>query len=185
MADLKNFDAFDHQLLTERLKLRKLKKQDANDIFEYTSVREISKYLSWSAHESIEETYKFIDQTIAEYNVNKTRYTWGIELVGEKKIVGVVSIFNISYVSKRVEVSYILNSNYQGQGYMSEALSGVVNFIFNEVGFIRFEARCSEDNKSSEKVMKSLGMNYEGKLLKFWNIKGTFKNVLIYARLNE
>ena len=68
---------------------------------------------------------------------------------------------------------------------MSEALNGIIDFIFNQVGFVRFEARCSEDNLSSEKVLKSLGMNYEGKLLKFWNIKGIFKNVLVYAKLNE
>ncbi len=82
---MNNFDLFDKEISTERLKLRKLQREDSNDIFEYTCLSETSKYLSWSSHECIDETNTFIERTIKDYNVGRARYTWGIELEEEKK----------------------------------------------------------------------------------------------------
>ena len=120
-----------------------------------------------------------------EYKNCDSRYTWGITLKENDKLIGVISVFFISYVSKRVEISYILNPNYQGKGYMKEALNGLVNFIFDELNFNRIQARCTAENEASLKVMKSLNMNYEGKLLDYWYIKDKFYDVLMYAIISK
>ena len=48
------------QLETERLILRKLTLQDADDIFAYGSDPEVSRFMTWETHKSIEEARSFI-----------------------------------------------------------------------------------------------------------------------------
>ena len=58
---VKDFEIFKNipTLKTERLILRKISKNDLDDIFEYSSDPEISRFLLWSAHENKRVT-KFI-----------------------------------------------------------------------------------------------------------------------------
>lgn len=177
----RSIELFNKEINSERLSLRKIKLSDLDDIFEYTSNPNTTKFLFWDTHSNKEQALNFINNTLNEYRNSDTRFTWGITLKENNKLIGVVSIFFISYVSKRVEISYILNPNYQGKGYMREALLMLVDFIFNNINFIRIQARCTEDNVASEKVLKSIGMKLEGKLEKYWFIKKAFKDVKLYA----
>ena len=172
---------FDKELISERLILRRIKLSDLDDIYEYTSNPLTTKFLFWKTHESKKLTLKFINDTLNEYDKSNSRYTWGITINESEKLIGVISIFFISYLSKRVEISYILNPNYQGKGYMKEALISVQDFIFNEVNFVRIQAKCTEDNSASKKVMRSIGMVLEGKLRNYWFLKNEYKDVEFYA----
>ena len=66
---------------TKRTILRSFTLDDAEDIFEYASDEEVTKYLTWKTHKNIEETI----------NVIKTFYlndnTFCIELKDEKKCI--------------------------------------------------------------------------------------------------
>lgn len=172
---------FDKTLSSDRLYFRRISLLDVDDMFEYTSNKENINFLSWDEHKTKEQVIKFIKNTLIEYNESDSRYTWGIELKENKKLIGAISIFNIGYQSKRVEVSYILNQSFQGKGYMYEALISIIDFIMNDLNYIRVQAKCTVDNLPSEKVMKKVNMKYEGKLMKYWKIKEEFKNVLLYA----
>lgn len=48
------------------------------------------------------------------------------------------------------------------QGYTSEALQAVMNFLFDEIGVLRIEAQHDVNNPNSGRVMKKCGMKYEG-----------------------
>ena len=71
---------------TKRLILRKFTLEDAKDVFEYASDKEVVKYLTWEAHKNTEETI----------NVIKTFYlndnTFCIELEDEKKCIGAIEL---------------------------------------------------------------------------------------------
>jgi ribosomal-protein-alanine N-acetyltransferase len=168
-------------LLTERLKLRPLNLDDAQDMFEYTSKEVSTKFLSWNPHTNIDQTISFLKEVVSKYGTIHTEFSWGIEVIETGKMIGVVKLFDISLASKRAEVSYILNSNFQGKGYINEAWAMVIDFCFNEMKYIRVQARCSTDNLASEKVMQKAQMNLEGILKKYWILKGEIKDVKLYA----
>mgnify|MGYP004718770921 CR=1 FL=1 len=65
-------------LETERLILRKVTVDDAEDMFEYTSVPDVSKYVPWKTHQSIEDTHQFIAFIINQYESGKLA-PWAIE----------------------------------------------------------------------------------------------------------
>ena len=174
---------FDKELKSDRLLLRRIGRDDINDIFEYTSNENNVFYLAWEAHKDKSNVTSFIEQSLNEYEFFKNRYSYGIELRESKKLIGVISIFDIKLESKQVEVSYILNQTFQGKGYASEALQKVIDFVLEDLNFIRVQAKCTEDNIASERIMEKCGLKYEGKLLKYWKIKGAHKNVLLYAKV--
>lgn len=170
----------DVKLETKRLIMRKLCKDDVEDMFEYTSNQDVTKYLSWEAHTEISQARHYIESVISEYD-SLYSYTWAIELKEIKKFIGIVRIFDVSYSNKRGELSYILNPNFQGKGFIMEAITSVIDLCFNKVELNRIQARCTTDNFSSERVMQKLGMKYEGTLKEYWINKGVPTDAKIYA----
>ena len=173
-------EILDRKLESERLILRKITQADANDMYEYSSKPDVSKYLSWNPHSDISQARDYIDSVIEEYSADKS-YCWAIELREIIKFIGIVRIFDVSLSNKRGEISYILNPEFQGKGLMIEAIATVIDFCFNKLKFNRIQARCTKDNLSSERIMQKLGMKYEGTLKDYWINKGVTADAKLYA----
>ena len=73
------------------------------------------------------------------------------------------------------EVGYCIGSRWWNQGYVSEALGMVMDFLFDQVGFHRIEARHDEENHASGRVMEKNGMKREGLLRGEMCIRDRFK----------
>ena len=60
------------QIITKRLVLRKLKKEDAEPMFKnWDSDPEVAKYTLWIAHENVETTKMLVDMWLQEEKENK------------------------------------------------------------------------------------------------------------------
>lgn len=175
-----NSNPFNKTLCSERLLLRKLIITDDKDMFEYSSKAEVTQFLSWNAHTTIHQTQEFISRTLCEYNDTKS-YPYAIVLRSSNKMIGVLRAYDINFSNKNCEISYILNPEYQNNGYMVEAINIFVGHCFNDVGFLRIQAKCMVDNESSEKLMRRIGMQFEGVLKKCWIYKGKVLDAKLYA----
>ncbi|MFG5464436.1 GNAT family N-acetyltransferase, partial [Enterococcus faecalis] len=65
---------------------------------------------------------------------------------------------------KTKTMGYVLGEKFWNQGYMSEALTRVINFLFETTDVNRIEAEHDVNNPSSGRVMKKSGMTFEGVL---------------------
>ncbi len=175
---------FDQTISTSRLILRKILPADATNMFEYTSKDVVTEHLSWNSHTSVKETQAYINKIMSEYESSINSFTWGIILESEEKLIGAVRIFDISLPNRRLEISYIMNPNYQGKGLITEAIQGVIKFCKIK-GINRFQAHCTINNYSSEKVMIKVGMKYEGTMEGFWIIKNHVRDAKMYALVFE
>lgn len=167
------------------LLLRPLTMDDDKDMFEYTSMTEVTKHLSWDAHKDIEQARTYIQTVLDEYQTTSSCFTWGVVLKSEQKLIGIVRLFDISLSNKRAELSYIINPHYQGKGYVQKAIRGVIKFGFSNGYLHRFQARCTLDNSASENLMKKLGMRHEGTLKNYWINKGIVSDAKLYALCEE
>ena len=66
--------------------------------------------------------------------------------------------------TESAQIGYCIGKEWWHQGIMPEALGAVMDFLFDEVGFNRVEARHDPNNPNSGKVMAKCGMKYEGTL---------------------
>lgn len=82
------------------------------------------------------------------------------------QIIGTIDVVRKSIRDKTAEIGYCYGSKYWGNGYGIEALTKVIDYLLNEVGFDLLEAKHFITNPASCKVMEKAGMKYEATLRK-------------------
>jgi ribosomal-protein-alanine N-acetyltransferase len=83
-------------------------------------------------------------------------------------------------------MGYCISDDYWHQGYTSEALARVMEFLFDEIGYNRISAIHDVNNPNSGAVMKKCGMKYEGTLRESLLTKeGDPMSISIYAMLRS
>lgn len=170
---------------TKRLILRQLRLEDAADMYEYTSKQEVSEFLTWHPHLSVTQDEEFIKKALSK-NDEKSYY-FGIVLAQTpQKLIGSIHIYDINMEHKRCEISYILNPEYSGKGYASEAVSAIIQWIFLYLGLRRVQALCIVGNNKSENLMKRCGMQYEGLLKNYAVLKDGISHAMkLYSICTE
>ena len=165
---------------TERLILRRYKKEDIQDLFEYLSDKEVVKYEPYK-QQTFEETQKSLEWRIS------TDEMIAVELKKSHKMIGNV------YMGKRefeaLEIGYVFNRNYWGYGYAAESCKALIERAFSN-GVHRVYAECDPNNKSSWKLLEVLGFQREAHFRKnvyFWKDeteKPIWKDTYVYVKLN-
>ena len=152
---------------TESLIIRHWEEKDYKDLFEYASLDEVTKFLSFPTYKDIQTAVDRINCLLEEYSNEKIENDYAIELKRENKVIG--SIGFMDYKQKNegsLEIGYVLNSKYQGFGYMTEALIGAFKYIKRNSIAKRIIAKHDTLNERSGNVMKRAGMTFEGILRK-------------------
>ena len=147
---------------TKRLILRKFTLNDAEVMYQnWASDPEVTKYLTWQPHESVEVTKAIIKEWMDDYR-EPENYVWCIELKEIGEAIGSIGACVRNAKVGAMEVGYCISEAYWHQGITSEALAAVLDFLIKEVGVRRIEGRCDTRNPYSGKVMEKCGLKYEG-----------------------
>lgn len=172
------------ELITKRLKLRKYTLSDGRGMYKnYAADERVTKYLFWRPYKNIEDIETFLSSEIAKYECENF-YHWAIEI--DNEIIGGISAYSIDENYCNCEVGYCLGYDYWNKGITSEALSAIINFLFNDVGMHRIASRHDVENPASGKVMQKCGMTCEGRLREHYlRHDGTRSDSLIYGILKN
>ena len=171
-------------LETERLKLRRIMTRDANDIFEYASDMQVSRFVTWEAHRSIADSLHFVRYLINTYSRGEPA-PWGIIYKENQKLIGTGGYHWWHYDSARAEVGYAISARYWNMGIMTEALKEILEFGFEKMLLNRIEARCYVNNKSSERILMKCGFQFEGIMRESLFAKGEFQDLKLYSILKS
>lgn len=150
---------------TDRLILRKFRMADKNAAFRnWTNDDNVTKYLRWPAHKSLETTETVLQTWIDRY-ADKNFYQWAITLKskGEEPI-GTIGVVDQNETLNIVHIGYCIGSKWWNQGITSEAFAGIIPFFFEQVKANRIESQHDPRNPNSGRVMRKCGLQYEGTL---------------------
>jgi len=150
---------------TKRLLLRQFTESDASAAFNnWTSDEKVTEFLRWPTHKSIEITESILKEWINFYK-NKDFYQWAIVFkeYGDEPI-GTISVVDKNERLNIVHIGYCIGSKWWNQDITSEAFSGIIPFLFDEVRVNRIESQHDPNNPNSGKVMIKCGLKYEGTL---------------------
>lgn len=158
---------------TDRLILRRFTADDAELMYKnWASDPEVTRYLMWPVHENAEVTKALLKVWVDAYSDEK-KYEWCISLKETGEPIGSMGVAQINERAESMEIGYCIGRAYWHQGFTSEALAAVMQYLLNEVGARRIEARHDPKNPYSGAVMKKCGMQYEGtKIQGDWNNTG-------------
>ena len=152
---------------TNRLLLRKPMMEDASPIFQlYAQDREVTRYLTFKPHSSIQATKDFLERCLHNWK-NEKSFPWTIVRMKDNQLVGMVEIVNIDQTG--VQIGYVLAKPYWGNGYMTEVLRKIIDWGLKQKDIYRVWAICDFDNIASTRVMEKAGMQREG-ILRRWVI---------------
>ncbi len=144
-------------LSTPRLTLRPLTKDDASAMFRnWTWDERVSRYCRWFPHTDLSQTEDLL-QLYLEQAKDGFDYRWGIEL--DNELIGIIDVVEIE--GDCAFIGYVIGHDYWNNGYMSEALSAVIDHLFS-CGFSAVAAEHHIDNPASGRVMEKCGMHYVG-----------------------
>lgn len=144
--------------------LRKFTLDDVKQVFDnWANDPEVSKFARQQFQVSEAETEEYISELISDYQ-KTSNYYWAITLIDSNIPIGRINITGINEPIGSVCISFMIGRAFWNRGYITEALSSVVKFLFEEVGVNRIEGRNDVQNPASEKVMIKCGFQYEGLL---------------------
>lgn len=171
-------------LETDRLLLRKITVEDAEDMFVYGSDAEVSTYVTWNQHQTLPETKEFIEFILNQYEAGRIA-PWGIEYKETGRLIGTIDFVSWSTNHKLAELGYVIAREYWGKGVATEAAKELIRFGFEKMDLVRIQARCFVENIGSERVMEKAGMSFEGIIRKGMLIKGKHRDLKMYSILKE
>lgn len=171
-------------LSTPRLTLRALQVSDAFDLFDYARRSDVTKYLLWFPHRSVEYTKEYLRYIGQRYAVGSF-YDWALINRDDGKMIGTCGFTSIDLANRSAEIGYVLNPDYRGHGLAAEAGAEVLRFGFEVLGLNRIEARIMQGNDASLRVAEKLGMHFEGWKRDGIYIKGSFRTIGICSILKK
>lgn len=173
------------QIETERLMLRPFRRSDLYDFNEYASVEGVGERAGWRHHGSLEETRSILDGFI-----DKDK-TFAIVLKENGKVIGSLGIEEYGmeealtefYNYKGREIGYVLSKDYWGNGIMPEAVSAVIDHLFNVLDFDFLTCGYYEFNAQSKRVQEKCGFKPYRKLVMETRL-GTKENGVLNLLIN-
>lgn len=172
------------QIESKHLILRKLHISDAEDMYAYASSPRVTQFLSWGEHPDLIHTKRYLTYLESRYRACQF-FDFAIVSKRSGRMIGTVGFVKIDEVNNLAEVGYVLHPDFWNLGIMTEALSCVLRFGFEEVGLHRIEAVYMPENLASRRVMEKCGMTFEGIRRRARFVKGTYVDVGVYAILAE
>ena len=171
------------RLITERLLMRPITRDDIDFIFELFKRSETNKYSEYPDLKTRDEAVEMYESYL------KPGFNDHFRVIIENKDtgtpMGTIGLYKYSETHRRAEMGYDLLKEYWGNGYISEAVRAITNYGFNDLGLIRIEATVDQENSRSIRVLERAGFKHEGTLLKRYYYRGRFHNELYYGIIKE
>ena len=146
-------------LKTDRLTLRPFRESDLSDFFEYAKVDGVGQMAGWLPHKNLDESRAILDmfirekKTLALEHQGKVIGSLGIDLYNEQDYPEFAALLGR-------EIGYVLSKDYWGQGLMPEAVTAVIQYLFDVENLDFLICGHFERNARSRRVIEKCGFRY-------------------------
>lgn len=172
------------ELQTDRFILRRMRPDDADDMYEYAHDAEVTKYLTWSPHQSKAYTRDYLLYIKGRYRVGDF-FDWAIVCKDSGKMIGTCGFTRFDYPNNCGELGYVINPSYHGQGIATEVVAKIVEFGFCRLELNRIEAKYMVGNEASRRVMEKNDMTFEGIQRQRMLVKGQYRDIGVCALIKS
>jgi RimJ/RimL family protein N-acetyltransferase/nitroimidazol reductase NimA-like FMN-containing flavoprotein (pyridoxamine 5'-phosphate oxidase superfamily) len=170
------------ELETDRLQLQEISWDDLDQLHKFHSIPEVDEYNTLGIPTSVDETKKIMGREIeAQMNVERSSYTWKIELKEGEHFIGLAGITLSNDKFRLGEIYYKLDPQFWGKGYATEVAKKLISTGFDELNLHKVEAGVAVGNERSIRVLEKAGMKREGLRRKILPIRGEWVDNYHYA----
>lgn len=169
----------------EKIDLKLLTPEDAEELLDYYNrnkthlekfepTREESFYTVENQRSILSENYRqFMQGSSVDFGIYK-----------DSIFIGKIRISNIVQgIFKNGILGYSMDKDYQGNGYMKEAVMLTCDYAFNAMDLHRLEASTLVDNEKSQRVLLGCGFKKLGLNEKYLFINGLWRDHITYYKV--
>ena len=172
------------EILTERLRLSRLKSGDAPAMFGYRSDPEVGRYQSFEPH-----TLGDVEAFIADLESNRfdTAGTWFQFAIRLRRSGPLIGDFGTRFSAdpRQVEIGFTVAPDFQGRGYGTEAVVGVLDHLLGRLRKHRVYASVDPRNEACVALLKRVGMRQEAHFVKSVWCKGDWADDVVFGMLGS
>ena len=145
-------------LQTERLVLRPVARDDAEDIFAYSKNPSVGRSAGWSPHRTIDDTYRFIE------GIASSPHVFAIIEKESGQAIGTIGLIKDTFRRNTdcLMLGYALGEPWWGKGYATEAAFETIRYGFKDLGLALITCNHYLFNTRSKRVIERCGFTCEG-----------------------
>jgi RimJ/RimL family protein N-acetyltransferase len=171
---------------TERLLLRPLTAGDIDGLLAYRSRPDVCRYVPFEPMDRQQIADRLTTRwATTELTDEGQALGLGAEVAATGELAGDVTLFWHSREHRGGEIGYLLNPDFAGRGYATEAARAMLRLGFDDLGLHRITARIDERNDPSARLARRLGMRQEARLVHNEWFKGEWSTELGFAMLAD
>lgn len=145
---------------TEHLIVRKFKAGDAQALYVNHMDEEVRRWFPNECYADVSEAQDAICFYADCIDHGRLPFVLGVELKGTKELIGDAGISEVEGSPGEIEVGYCIGQKYRGQGYATELVRAVSDFVISRFGIRTIWGRVVFGNEASVKVLEKNGYQF-------------------------
>ncbi|MGK7379020.1 GNAT family N-acetyltransferase [Planococcus sp. 1R117A] len=180
---------FSSEFESERLLIRAPRREDAVHIYEAV-LRSMESLRPWMPFAQKKPVLSEIESNLIEAEADfKLRKDLRLHFFSKEtgEFIGSSGLHRIDWEVRKFEIGYWVDHQFEGKGYVSEAVERITRFAFEELEANRVEIRCDPENVRSRAVAERLKFELEGILRKdtISKMDHKLRDTCVYAKIKE
>ncbi|MDQ1350986.1 MAG: [ribosomal protein S5]-alanine N-acetyltransferase [Acidobacteriota bacterium] len=178
------------QIETQRLVLRQIRSEDAEDLWKLRNNSQIMEFMDISPMKSVREAWEQINY-ISRNFIEEQIPIWAITLKEDShtdtknKMIGYVGYTGWNKKHYRAEIAYVLEPAFWRRGFMTEAIEAVLKMGFGQMYLHSVEANVNPTNIASIKILEKFNFRREAYYKENFYFDGKFVDTAIYSLLKQ
>ncbi len=148
---------------TERLIIREIFPEDANDLFEMDADPEVHQYIENKPVNSIEEIYQVIEMIRKQY-MDHGIARWAVVDKVSQECLGWCGLKfflePLNGYQDFYELGYRFKRKHWHKGYATESAKAILDYVYENLAIRDVFAIVDPRNENSKKVLRKLGFNF-------------------------
>ena len=172
-------------ITTERLILRRFEyKDDESMLKNWVADEKIQSLYSEPVYSTKEAVRELLNKYIGSYD-KSDYYRWAVVERKSGECIGQIAFFLVDSKNHFAEIEYCIGSEFQCNGYATEATKAIIAYGFNRISFHKIQICTKTINAPSKRVIEKCGFTYEGTLRDFFYMNGEYIGRLYFSMLKS
>jgi RimJ/RimL family protein N-acetyltransferase len=178
-------EPFPDALISKRLRLRRLRPDDAEALCAYRSLPEIARYQYWENFDLNDAIQLIETQSAAEPNIPGSWFQLAVVSVSTGCLIGDCGLHTRKEDPRQMELGITIAPRQQGHGYADETVECLLDYIFGTLDKHRVFASVDVLNRPAIALCRRLGFRQEAHFIENIWFKGQWGSEYLFAMLKH
>ena len=173
-------------LESPRLTLRRFRDADLVPLLAYRNDPEVARFQGWDLPFRRRDAVHFIrEQQVVKPGTPGRWFHFATALRGSNALIGDCGLIVDVHDPRQAEIGFSFARAWQGRGFASEAVRGVVDHAFSRLGLQRLVAVTEDENVRALALLDRLSFRLEGRLVASVWARGRWRDECLFALLEN